>query len=1023
MKKLITFFSLSFLVFLIPVATFAQVGGEFETEYGRYEIINETPKQVCLRYIDIEWFESQGITNLDVPSTTTFDGDEYTLVALGDWSLGNLPSLESLTIPETIEKVGDNVFGFDLSLKTININAKIPPVCTDISFNEFFPGQCKLYVPEESLRLYTSDEYWKQFFFPQDMGSLDFEYGGVYYTVLNESKKLCKTKDGRMDLNPYTYEVMAYNTINDIKGELVIPSKVYKNGEEYTVTLIGEASFTGNNITSLELPETITEIGTFAFYQCEELKSVKYPSSLIIIHENAFRNCYSLLSLDLPNSINNIKDNAFQGCKELKSVKLPNSLKILCNYVFGDCYSLEDIKLPDTLELLGSQEGGGAGHCFTNCTNLKSIILPNSLRYIGWSVFEGCTSLVSIVIPESVTSIMYSAFNGCSSLVAIKLPNTITYLQNWTFGHCTSLETIELPNSLRGMDAAFEGCTNLSTIILPSSLQEMGSSFEGCNSISEVFSYAVTPPDCWNGNAFKGAYLSIATLHVPVGTANSYASTSVWQNFGEIIDDLPSVSGNEEIFTNGDFKYKVLDKNAKTVALTGLGNTKDIEGILIVPSNVSYLNDTYTVVSIEDYAFYGLNMSIIEIPSSISNIGNWALANCNNLTNVKLPDSVLEISSGLLSGCSSLEKVYFSNSVNYIGASAFSDCINLRSLIIPDGIIEIPASMLQGCTSISEILIPNSVSLIGNSAFSGCTSLKNIDLGTGLYSIGNYAFADCPNIQNIHSMALNPPNAEAYTFPNEAYTNATVTVQEQALTTYNSQNPWYRFQNYLTVSGAISLSHYNVDMAGNEVFQLGVYGSDSKIEWSSSNPSVAYANDCGLIVAMGITGTTVITANVDGENINCNVTVSSPYRDPNLNTRAEEDNDTQPVDVIIESISGNPPIINARLVPVGSKTIIDWTSSDNNIASVENGIVTIYSDGDVDFGVETENGLEETIEIDTKNIDEAGVETIFGDSDVMMPMNVYDLSGRIIYFNATLEQIKNLDKGLYIIKGKKLLVK
>ena len=63
------------------------------------------------------------------------------------------------------------------------------------------------------------------------------------------------------------------------------------------------------------------------------------------------------------------------------------------------------------------------------------------------------------------------------------------------------------------------------------------------------------------------------------------------------------------------------------------------------------------------------------------------------------------------------------------------------------------------------------------------------------------------------------------------------------------------------------------------------------------------------------------------------------------------------------------------------------------------------------------------VEIDTQNIDQAGIEDIFADEDLIQPLNVYDLSGRIIFFNATLEQITNLEKGLYIIKGKKVIIK
>lgn len=129
------------------------------------------------------------------------------------------------------------------------------------------------------------------------------------------------------------------------------------------------------------------------------------------------------------------------------------------------------------------------------------------------------------------------------------------------------------------------------------------------------------------------------------------------------------------------------------------------------------------------------------------------------------------------------------------------------------------------------------------------------------------------------------------------------------------------------------------------------------------------------------------------------------------------------MDIIIEGVGGILPMVNVRLVPVGSKTIIDWTSSDPSLATVENGLVTVHEDGNVDFGVETENGLEEAVEIDTQNIEQSGIESIFSDTETLMPMNVYDINGRIIYFNATIGQIKNLDKGLYIIKGKKILIK
>lgn len=858
-----------------------------------------------------------------------------------------------------------------------------------------------------------------------NMLGVDFTYDGINYTILNETQKICMTKAGEIEDNWYDSMDPFLTPGNEIEGNIEIPSKVMYAGKEYTVGVIGSCSFALNKISSVKLPETITEIGSYAFTGCENLSSINFPNSLKNIQNFAFKDCISLTQAYISDSVTETGTGVFMGCKSLSDVKLSNSLTYLSHLIFYNCISLPHISIPKSITSLGTGGYDGSGECFRGCINLKSVDIHDSLTYIGWGVFQDCTSLLSLYIPDSVTTIMYSAFAGCTSLKNIRLPKNLTTIFNGLFARCQELENIEIPEKVTSIGmGAFEECSSLTNITLPAAVKDvLTEAFKNCSSLSDFYCYSKTPPTC-ESNVFANMFLSYVTLHVPVGCKNSYSSANGWQSFGEIVDDLTAPSGNEEIFDSGNFKYKIIDKDSKTVSLIGFNSSKEEQkGDLYISSTVSYGNNTYSIISIGNYAFYNAGINSIEINPSIVSIGGWAFANCTSLKTVKLPEFVLEISEGLFSGCSSLEKIYFSADVNSIGTAAFSNCGNLRSFTIPDGVTEIPMEMLSNCFSLSEILIPNSVTAINEKAFQGCTALKNIDLGTGVYYIGNYAFADCPNIQNIHSMALNPPYADAYTFPTDSYTNAVVTVQEQALATYNSQNPWYRFQNYLTVTGAISLSHYNVDMAGNEVFQLGIYGSDSKIEWTSSNPSVAYANDCGLIVAMGITGATVITANVDGEQINCNVTVSSPYRDPNVNTRASEEEETQPVDVIIESISGNPPMVNARLVPVGSKTIIDWTSSNSNIASVENGIVTVYSDGDVNFGVETENGLEETIEVDTKNIDEAGIETILGDSDIIRPMNVYDLTGRTIYLNATFEQIKNLEKGLYIIKGKKVLVK
>ena len=843
--------------------------------------------------------------------------------------------------------------------------------------------------------------------------ALDFKYQGITYTVLNEAAKTCMTKEGS-------------TSGMDVEGDIVIPETVFLGSTPYKVTVIGNSSFANSRITSITLPNSITDIGVSAFESCVYLTEAKLPNSIRILPQRVFYECTGLRSINIPETVVDIRESAFQRCRNLEKITLPNTLTYISSDLFRGCSSLTSVNIPETVTSLGSPGGApGQGHCFDGCSSLTSIRIPESVTYIGWSVFEGCSSLTSIYLPNSITTIQYSAFKNCSSLATVHISNSVRHLENFTFAGCTSLESVEIPVSITSMDMAFESCTNLKTVILPKKLNSLGSTFQNCKSLTDIYIHATTPPDCFNGQTFDGVYLSSCTLHVPEGAKQAYSTANVWKNFVNIIDDVAPEYGDQITFDFEHIKYRVSDSESKTVSVVEWDTTTPMEEDVIIPESVTYKNQSYTVTSIDDFAFYYCTSFIEELPNTIESIGASAFANCNFLYTMKLPEKLLSIPTGLFSGCSNLSKVYLSDNITEIGEASFKDCVNLKSIRIPNKVTKIPLSAFSNCRLLQEVLIPNSVTSIETNAFMGCTSLKNIDLGVGLYYIGNNAFAGCSNIENIHSLALNPPYAEAYTFPIESYNSATVTVPEQSLSIYNRENPWYRFTNYLTVSGALSLSHYQVDMAANEVFQLGLYGAKSDIVWTSSNPSVAYANKCGLIVALGITGSTVITAHVDGEEINCRVTVSAVQRPAKANSRVSEDEDiTQPVDVIIESVGGNPPMVNARLIPVGSCTVIDWKSSNSNLATVENGLVTINGDGEVSFGVTTENGIGEALITDTEDIDVSGIEDIVVDKgDVQKSGDVYDLTGRCVMKAATPEKILKLDKGIYIFKGEKILVK
>ena len=177
----------------------------------------------------------------------------------------------------------------------------------------------------------------------------------------------------------------------DATGVIAIIAAFTVDGNEYSVTSIGEYAFRGcSGLTSVNIGNSVTSIGRSAFYYCSGLTSVTIPESVTSIERETFSGCWGLTSVTIPNSVTSIELGAFRGCRGLTSVTIPNSVT-----------SIED----------------GA---FSFCRGLTSITIPESVATIGNSAFEDCSGLTSVTIPNSVTSIVSWAFSGCSGLTEVR---------------------------------------------------------------------------------------------------------------------------------------------------------------------------------------------------------------------------------------------------------------------------------------------------------------------------------------------------------------------------------------------------------------------------------------------------------------------------------------------------------------------------------------------------------------------------------------------------------------------------
>ncbi len=554
-------------------------------------------------------------------------------------------------------------------------------------------------------------------------------------------------------------------------------------------------------IKAVELPETVTEIGTCAFDGCFSLETITLPEKLSSIGGYCFRNS-GITSIKIPSALTegagafqdsglvtavlssgmeNIPDSLFQSAKKLEAVSIPDSVKMIGAYAFTNDESLTDVTLPENLTVIRE-------NAFLNCSKLERLDIPSGVTRLGNNILRN-TAVKEIMIPNTVTyansafgesaiekaviepgmtKLPNGIFANTKSLSEIVLPDTLTEIEPSVF-YNSSLSKIRLPAGVTAIgNNAFKNCSNLTELSLPDGVTTLGYGFLEGSGVTDITVPATVTKAV---RAFQGSMIK----HADVVSGMTKLPDSIFYGAGKLaqvqLPDSITEIGQEAFYNNTELADISLPDSLVSVGVRAFGRCGKMDAI-ILPSGVRQLGREFmagtkvasirvpAAVTSADSAFYGSSIEEAVLEDGMKSVPSGIFDGAPALSDITLADTTEEIGSKAFYECSKLEELTIPESVTTIGsefikgtgitfirlnakitsANGMLSGSSVTTVEFPSNMTEIPDGMFRDAAELTRLVIPEGVTRIGSSAFYNCKSLTEMKIPNSVENIGSYAF-------------------------------------------------------------------------------------------------------------------------------------------------------------------------------------------------------------------------------------------------------------------------------------------